>query len=106
MFWDTTEVLNTVDASLKITNDQVGRGQEKLKSVDAEFALMRRRFCDLEDRVATLEEANVEKEGRINALEESLEVQTALVKSMETRLCHCGETKVTEAPGLAGVVVT
>jgi hypothetical protein len=39
--------------------------------------------------MAILEEHNVEREGRINALEESLAEKTALIESMEGRLCCC-----------------
>jgi hypothetical protein len=56
-------------------------------------------MSDLGRSVATLEEANVEREGRINDLEAANDEKTALIESMSSKLCRCNSGEVVRTSG-------
>ena len=71
------KVVERIDSDVKETNIQIDRWTKELKQLES-------RFENLADRLAFLEQANIEKEGRIDYLE-------GVIQSMSDKLCRCGD---------------
>ena len=87
--------LKRVDHMATFVDDRQCKDREEIEEV---VRHLKKQLGSLDERMSTLEEANVEKEGRINELEETVAMQGVLIESMEARLCRCGQAPVA-APG-------
>ena len=74
------KVVERIDSDVKETNIQIDHQTKELKQLES-------RFENLTDRLAFLEQANIEKEGRIDYLE-------GVIQSMSDKLCRCGDCEV------------
>ena len=77
-----------MDSDVKETNIRIDRRTKELKQLES-------RFESLADRLAFLEQANIEKEGRIDYLE-------GVIQSMSDKLCRCGDREVSSVSVEAG----
>ena len=82
------KVVERIDSDVKETNIRIDRRTKELKQLES-------RFEDLADRLAFLEQANIEKEGRIDYLE-------GVIQSMSDKLCRCGDREVSSVSVEAG----
>ena len=82
------KVVERIDSDVKETNIRIDRQTKELKQLES-------RFENLVDRLAFLEQANIEKEGRINYLK-------GVIQSMSNKLCRCGDREVSSASVEAG----
>jgi len=74
-----TKVCERIDKDIEETNNQINRRTRESKRLED-------RMDEMCKRLAFLEEANIEKEGRINYLE-------GIIESMSDKLCRCGESQ-------------
>ena len=74
------KVVERIDSDVKETNIRIDRQTKELKQLES-------RLENLTDRLAFLEQANIEKEGRIDYLE-------GVIQSMSDKLCRCGDREV------------
>ena len=82
------KVVERIDSDVKETNIQIDCRTKELKQLES-------RFENLADCLAFLEQANIEKEGRIDYLE-------GVIQSMSDKLCHCGDREVSSVSVEAG----
>ena len=82
------KVVERIDLDVKETNIWIDRRTKELKQLES-------KFDNLADRLAFLEQANIEKEGQIDYLEE-------VIQSMSDKLCRCGDCKVSSVSVEAG----
>ena len=82
------KVVERIDSDVKETNIQIDRRTKELKQLES-------RFNNLADRLVFLEQANIEKEGRINYLK-------GVIQSMSNKLCRCGDCEVSSVSVEAG----
>ena len=82
------KVVEHIDLDVKETNIWIDRRTKELKQLES-------RFENLADRLAFLEQANIEKEGRIDYLE-------GVIQSMSDKLCRCGDREVSSVSVEAG----
>ena len=82
------KVVERIDLDVKETNIRIDCRTKELKQLES-------RFENLADCLAFLEQANIEKEGRIDYLEE-------VIQSMSDKLCQCGDREVSSVSVEAG----
>ena len=82
------KVVKRIDSDVKETNIRIDRRTKELKQLE-------NRFKNLADCLAFLEQANIEKEGRIDYLE-------GVIQSMSDKLCRCGDREVSSLSVEAG----
>ena len=82
------KVVERIDSDVKETNIQINCWTKELKQLES-------RFDNLADRLAFLEQANIEKEGQINYLE-------GVIQSMSDKLCRCEDREVSSVLVEAG----
>ena len=82
------KVVEWIDSDVKETNIRIDRRTKELKQLES-------KFDNLTDRLAFLEQANIEKEGRIDYLE-------GVIQSMSDKLCRCGDREVSSVSVEAG----
>ena len=82
------KVVERIDSDVKETNIQIDRRTKELKQLES-------KFNNLVDRLAFLEQANIEKEGRINYLE-------GVIQLISDKLCRCGDREVSSVSVEAG----
>ena len=83
------KVVEWIDSDVKETNIQIDHQTKELKQLES-------RFENLTDRLAFLEQANIEKEGQIDYLE-------GVIQLMSDKLCRCGDRKVSSVSVEAGM---
>jgi predicted nucleic acid-binding Zn-ribbon protein len=69
---------------MTLLSQRMDHHRQESTAIKGDVRSLLERFQELEERISTLEEANCEKEGRIDTLE-------SLVDSMSDQLCHCAE---------------
>ena len=74
------KVVERIDSDVKETNIWIDHRTKELKQLES-------RFENLADRLVFLEQANIEKEGRIDYLK-------GVIQSMSDKLCRCGDREV------------
>ena len=82
------KVVERIDSDVKETNIRIDRRTRELKQLES-------RFENLADRLAFLEQANIEKEGQIDYLE-------GVIQSMSDKLCRCRDREVSSVSVEAG----
>ena len=71
------KVVEWIDSDVKETNIRIDRRTKELKQLEG-------KVDNLVDRLAFLEQANIEKEGSIDYLE-------GVIQLMSNKLCRCGD---------------
>jgi hypothetical protein len=69
---------------MTLLSQRMDHRRQESTAIKGDVRSLLERFQELEERITTLEEANCEKEGRIDTLE-------SLVDSMSDQLCRCAE---------------
>ena len=82
------KVVERIDSDVKETNIWIDRRTKELKQLES-------RFDNLADHLVFLEQANIEKEGRIDDLE-------GVIQSMSDKLCRFGDREVSSVLVEAG----
>jgi hypothetical protein len=81
---EVSEVFSSINQDMTLLSQRMDHRHQESAAIKGDVQSLLERFQELEERIMTLEAANVEKEGCIDMLE-------SLVDSMLDQLCHCAD---------------